>query len=438
MKRTIMNLLSALRPLSILLLWLSPYHSFAFLSPSSFAIHHPKIHSSAPDDPRHSNRVVPPLHQSSTDDTERRRGKVRTLLVNSVNKAASLSKSVLNKGGAPIANVLLEAAHDAKNVVAGVVDRDEIPLDRLLRILNGIEKSLDRMEEEMRALRGELRGVRAMLTSSFDADAAVAGDLTHVQSEQPSLELNDDEFSNESSLQEQDTTQEIDLSSLRYEDIDYTLTDMAPPFINDDECLIPGEPLVRVEKAPQNSRRIFAGIDIPVSVQEVWNLLTDYENLQNVVPNLVVNEVLEILPGSTNDTQPVLSTQSRILSDAEQCREIANKMKGAVLKQVGGAKVVGINFSAKTTLEVREWPHGMPDFAHFEEEVYEGKSRSDRVKESRKRELTRYVFPRPFALSSLPHKDISMQNIENDDGEFRMYQVREKVIFCTLFLLLFY
>lgn len=272
MKRTIMNLLSALRPLSILLLCLSPYHSFAFLSPSSFAIHRPTIHSSAPDDPRNANRVVSPLHQSSTDDTERRRGKVRTLLVNSVNKAASLSKSVLNKGGAPIANVLLEAAHDAKNVVAGVVDRDEIPLDKLMRILNGIEKSMDRMEEEMRALRGELRGVRAMLTSSFDADAAVAGDLTHMQSEQASLELNDDEFSNESSLQEQDATQEIDLSSLRYEDIDYTLTDMAPPFINDDECLVPGEPLVRVEKAPQNSRRIFAGIDIPVSVQEVWNV----------------------------------------------------------------------------------------------------------------------------------------------------------------------
>ena len=79
----------------------------------------------------------------------------------------------------------------------------------------------------------------------------------------------------------------------------------------------------------------------------------------------------------------------------------------------------------------------MPDFAHFEEEVYEGKSRSDRVKESRKRELTRYVFPRPFALSSLPHKDISMQNIENDDGEFRMYQVCEKVIFCTFFFFYF-
>ena len=97
-------------------------------------------------------------------------------------------------------------------------------------------------------------------------------------------------------------------------------------------------------------------------------------------------------------------------------------MKGAVLRQVGGAKVVGINFSARTTLEVREWPNGMPDFAHFEDEVYEGKSRSVRVRESKARELTRYAFPRPFALSSLPVKDISMQSIEEDDGEFRMYQ----------------
>ena len=59
-------------------------------------------------------------------------------------------------------------------------------------------------------------------------------------------------------------------------DIDYALTDMAPPFINEDECLVPGEPVVRVEKAPQNSRRIFAGIDIPASVDDVWELLTEY------------------------------------------------------------------------------------------------------------------------------------------------------------------
>ena len=67
-----------------------------------------------------------------------------------------------------------------------------------------------------------------------------------------------------------DLWSEFNISSLRYEDVDYTLTDMAPPFINEDECLVPGEPLVRVEKAPQNSRRIFAGIDIPVGVEDVW------------------------------------------------------------------------------------------------------------------------------------------------------------------------
>lgn len=208
------------------------------------------------------------------------------------------------------------------------------------------------------------------------------------------------------------------ITGLSYEDVDYTLTDMAPPFINEDECLVPGEPVVRVEKAPQNSRRIFAGIDIPVSVDDVWELLTDYINLQKVVPNLVVNEVLELYDGGTTGKITIDDT----MSDAEQCRTIADKMKGAVLKQVGGAKVVGINFSARTTLEVREWPGGMPDFAHFEDEIFEGKSRSTRVRESKGRELTRYVFPRPFALSTLPHKDISMQSIANDDGEFRMYQ----------------
>ncbi|KAL9178517.1 hypothetical protein ACHAXT_001855 [Thalassiosira profunda] len=209
----------------------------------------------------------------------------------------------------------------------------------------------------------------------------------------------------------------FDVSSLSYDDVDFTSTDMAAPFIGEDECLVPGEPLVRVEKAPQNSRRIFAGIDIPVSVDDVWELLTDYANLQRVVPNLVVNEVLQLYDGGDASV-----TADDSLSEPEQCRTIADEMKGAVLKQVGGAKVVGINFSARTTLEVREWPEGMPDFAHFEDEVYLGKSRAARVQESRGRELARYVFPRPFALSSLPHKDISMQSVEDDDGEFRMYQ----------------
>ena len=55
--------------------------------------------------------------------------------------------------------------------------------------------------------------------------------------------------------------EDIDVSSLSYEDVDYQLSEMSPPFINEDQCLVPGEAIIRVEKATENSRRIFAGIE---------------------------------------------------------------------------------------------------------------------------------------------------------------------------------
>ena len=84
--------------------------------------------------------------------------------------------------------------------------------------------------------------------------------------------------------------------------------------------------------------------------------------------------------------------------------------------------MAGIKFSARTTLEVREFPYGLPDYAHFNDEYWEGKSRKERAKEYTRTPLTRYRFPRPFVVSDLPHRDISMQSVEDDDGEFRMYQ----------------
>lgn len=147
--------------------------------------------------------------------------------------------------------------------------------------------------------------------------------------------------------------------------------------------------------------------------------MTDYENLHNVVPNLVVNEVLERYEGRADYNKIEINTGQ---SGQDQCREMAQQMKGSLLKQVGGAKVGGINFSARTTLEVREWPQGLPDFAYYQDEVHQGKSRDARAKEYTQMKLERYKFPRPFAISSLPTKDISMQNIPTDDGEFRLYQ----------------
>merc|ERR1719232_726937 len=185
-----------------------------------------------------------------------------------------------------------------------------------------------------------------------------------------------------------------DISDLTIDDVDFSLSEMAPPFINEDQCLVPGEPLIRVEKAPDNSRRIFAGVDILAPVADLWAILTDYQNLQKVVPNLVLNEVLDLYPAS--DT-PFNFTAVGNLTDEDQCRLLSQTMKGSKLKQVGGAKVVGINFSARTTLEVREWPNGLPDFAHFNDELYLGKSRDKRATEMKNVPLLRYRFPRPFA-----------------------------------------
>jgi len=377
-------------------------------------------------------------------------------------------REIVSVSGSPIAEVLTDAAMNAaeiaaqevRNAALEVLQREtasmeyqaqleadaQVAMDSISLAKTSVadafeaaELALTAAEEEIQRVRAELEKAKRDSTLGLAvaekaaADAALkarratenaldlalleekVSDIESIPSTNGSSETEDEE---EYALNGK--WSDFNITSLSYEDVDYTLTDMSPPFIGEDECLVPGEPVVRVEKAPQNSRRIFAGIDIPVSVEDVWELLTDYENLQNVVPNLVVNEVLELYTGSKGPVR--MESIDETLSDTDQCKELANQMKGAVLRQVGGAKVVGINFSARTTLEVREWPNGMPDFAHFEDEVYEGKSRSVRVRESKARELTRYAFPRPFALSSLPVKDISMQSVEEDDGEFRMYQ----------------
>lgn len=279
-----------------------------------------------------------------------------------------------------------------------------------------MEASLLEMEEALVRARRSLQDAKAQATQAIQAVEAAAraqakgtAEAVAAVEKKAATIVMADLF---------DYSESDDVLSLSYDDVGYQSSEMTPPFIAEDLCLVPGEAVVRVEKAPENSRRIYAGIDIPVGVDVVWNLLTDYANLQNVVPNLTVNEVLAEFKGKPVD-QIVVDTS---LSDEEQCQTISKQLKGALLKQVGGAKVVGINFSARTTLEVREWPHGLPDMAHFRDDVFAGKTREDRALDNAKIKLTRYRFPRPFAVSRLPSRDISMQSIEGDDGEFRLYQ----------------
>lgn len=175
----------------------------------------------------------------------------------------------------------------------------------------------------------------------------------------------------------------------------------APPVLSADEpvCLVPGEAISRVEVAPGNARRIWTGVDILASVDAVWDVLTDYEGLSNVVPNLVKNTVVATYDGP-------------------------EPPRGARLQQKGASRLVpGISFSASTTLDVSEWPAGgLPA-----EMVASGDGAGEGGSDSAVREfdaslpLVRGVFPRPYSIGDLPFRDIAMQNVAGV-GDFAHYQ----------------
>jgi hypothetical protein len=105
----------------------------------------------------------------------------------------------------------------------------------------------------------------------------------------------------------------------------------SPAVLTDNICLVPGDPIVRIEEAPSNSRRIYTGIDISCQVDDVWNVLTAYDSLQDIIPSIVKNEVLFLTSN------------------------------GARLAQVGGAKVLpGVTFTAKIVLDVRAYLENDP------------------------------------------------------------------------------
>ena len=274
---------------------LSTDHSAAFAPPPS---RHHIQHSTTTTTVLLNNNNNVPDNNVPDDPKERKRDKVRSLLTKTANRAAS----VLHKN--PIANAIKDTALEGGGLAS----------EKLIQVLNRIEGTLDTVESEVNSLRGELRSVRdvIMLRTSLSGDDDGGGavkeeaSMDSISAEMmeiietattdndassvvllPSQTIND--ASKEDTITpattemdiETDTetiattspqTSTIDLSTLKYQDIDYTLTEMTPRFIGEDECLVPGEPVVRVEKAPQNSRRIFAGIDIPVSVEDVWEV----------------------------------------------------------------------------------------------------------------------------------------------------------------------
>lgn len=175
------------------------------------------------------------------------------------------------------------------------------------------------------------------------------------------------------------------------------------PVLTDKVCLIPGDaPVVRVEDAPGNARRIFTGVDIRATVEDVWEVLTNYEGLQSVVPNLVECQVVHRLEEG-----------------------------GARLWQVGRStwRIFGrsFHFEAGTTLDVRLHPHGLchSGLKAAGARIDASSMTSAEVRDyGRQTDLVRDVYPRPFSIaaSGIPVRDITMQNVLGARSDFVHYQ----------------
>jgi hypothetical protein len=208
------------------------------------------------------------------------------------------------------------------------------PTKHLLRMIDEafrpVEESLDEVQENLVDTRSALAAAKLQAKDAIRVVQAAAA--AQVQGAATAVRAAGVVAGRTAVAEIYATNNNVDISDLAYDDIDFATSEMAPPFLGEDQCLVPGEAVVRVEKAPENSRRIFAGIDIGASVDTVWDVLTDYANLQQVVPNLAVNLVQQVFPGKAAEDICIDETQS----DLEQCKEMASQLKGSVLAQVGG------------------------------------------------------------------------------------------------------
>ena len=79
-----------------------------------------------------------------------------------------------------------------------------------------------------------------------------------------------------------------------------------------------------MERLPNGTRRLAALLRTPISIESIWNVLTDYDNLSELIPNLVSSKI------------------------------IGREGKRVQLEQVGSQKLMGLTFSAQVQLELIE------------------------------------------------------------------------------------
>lgn len=116
-----------------------------------------------------------------------------------------------------------------------------------------------------------------------------------------------------------------------------SLPPIVPPSLGDTVCEI------ATEKLTGRQRRLSASILVPCSMEHLWDVLTDYDNLASIVPNL---------------------TLSRRINSADTA---------TLLEQVGSQCFLNIKFCARVVLQmVEHFPHQLNftmvegDFKTFE------------------------------------------------------------------------
>mmetsp|Transcript_39062 Transcript_39062/g.110643 ORF Transcript_39062/g.110643 Transcript_39062/m.110643 type:complete len:293 (-) Transcript_39062:507-1385(-) len=135
-------------------------------------------------------------------------------------------------------------------------------------------------------------------------------------------------------------------------------------------------PRVQVERAQGfNARQLFASVEINAPPETVWNALTSYASLQDFIPGLKENTVIE------------------------------QRRNGVLLEQVGEEDIaIGVKFTAKVLLEIKEYPRGVP---------------ADRLTDSGEIAPGKLPKPRcPWGQPSINYRDISF---ELQEGDFNVF-----------------
>jgi len=108
---------------------------------------------------------------------------------------------------------------------------------------------------------------------------------------------------------------------------------------NDESCELIA---VKIDKISANSRRIGGEISVARPIDDVWAILTDYDNLATHVPNLV--ESRRINDPSSQTWNNVGGTAGNPGDGSYRCR----------LYQKGAQKIIGFQFGASVTMDMTE------------------------------------------------------------------------------------